>query len=59
MTPLRACICSATALTVLFPLAVLFLYVLGAARLRELRVACWLAAAAWVLTAVVWLAGIR
>ena len=59
MTPLRMCICGATALSLLLPLAILLLYVLRAARLRDLWEACWLAAAAWALVAIVWLVGVR
>jgi hypothetical protein len=59
MTPLRAGICGATALTVLFPLAVLFLVVLRAAQWRDLWATCRMVVAAWALVAVAWLVGIR
>ena len=59
MTAFHACLSGAIALTVLFPLAVLFLRMLGAARWRDLRTACWIAAGAWCLVGIAWLAGVR
>ncbi len=59
MTSLHACVCGAIALTVLFPLAVLFLRMLGAARWQDLRDACWIAAGVWGLVAIAWIAGVR
>ena len=59
MTILRTCICDAMALTVLIPLAILFLRVLRVAEWRDLRAASWIAAGAWILVAIVWLVGIR
>jgi hypothetical protein len=59
MTILRTCICGAMALTVLIPLAILFLRVLRVAEWRDLRAASWIAAGAWLMVAIVWLVGIR
>ena len=59
MTILPTCICGAMALTILIPLAILFLRVLRVAEWRDLRAACWIAAGAWVMVATVWLVGIR
>jgi hypothetical protein len=59
MTVLRTCICGAVALTVLIPLAILFLRLLRVAEWRDLRAACWIAAGAWAMVAIIWLVGIR
>ena len=59
MTPLQMCMCGALALSVLFPLAILLLCVLGAAKLRDLWAAGRLALAAWAVVGVLWLVGVR